>query len=1022
MVGKPLNILNLLICYFSLILSEYELETNIIFKQGTFNSNGSKSIKINLRSEIDELNNYIHIKVKPISRHVQMALISETEQCFSERKALSIQPYESIHLFLTKEQIMEVNEKELYLCVKCQNDENCIYDIILDSKNECQLDIGEQASYYVTPNNKRMTFNFINGGFYTNAYDYYNFWVKGQSINRTNLMANGKSIESKSFGYGDVYITDLIEDSYILTIQSEEGDYVTVGSTCISNNESKRLKVNDLEIMGILNNQLNQICFPFDSSIFTTNQYLAQINGNVFTKKATMFVSYKGQRKSEHSIDNGLIYHHLIVDEDITNKKLCITNEGLDDDSKEVIFSLQFTSSVSDNKIQYIFPPQLPGVIYSHFLPKGSIGVFRGMTPKKDASEINFNMKAIRGYPDMLFDGALDFPEAEYDNERLVQIRNPHHANRMTVFNFYLNDPAYKDLKGYNSISATQPLIIVQCLEGFTDAEKNSLFCEFETSIFSNLDHITLIEKETFSQYLLQCETDLYNINLKNEKNLNKVYLDLIVFSGDVYFELENKEILPNSHKYYLSNKIFYSITITENMEKINFKVYAHKNSFYTVSYKLVRLNDDSKIINEIESGVNFIQSILVGDNADYMKYVKMTNIKYEEGSPFLMNFYSQNCQFLISRVIKRYEDGTTDDEYLPMYDSYSQLIINETDTYNWKSDYTFKVDITKDDSSQYNKKLCMLYITGLELSNSQEGTERTISVSEGVPQYYIFTKEYPYIKYTYFISDRNNELVIDFNLLDKGTFYIQVIHHYEIIMEKEIYRNYQIIMDKKQLSEICIYYDEVCPIDVFLELKSIGRDRRLETTIYQVNGAPIYLEKNAIKNDILLSPARKRYYFDIGKDESGDITIDYIRGSGYIYATIVDKNKGLETENPDWRGMYKFPTSKEKTLSYETYLKKIEIKKEDTRDCDDGCYALITVQSSIFEENPDNEYKYVPYRIVITPRILPDGYEQSEYLVPKVKMKVNQFVTGNLLKSSNKILTYYQVTLPYESDHIVKY
>ena len=117
-------------------------------------------------------------------------------------------------------------------------------------------------------------------------------------------------------------------------------------------------------------------------------------------------------------------------------------------------------------------------------------------------------------------------------------------------------------------------------------------------------------------------------------------------------------------------------------MEKINFKVYAHKNSFYTVSYKLVRLNDDSKNINEIESGVNFIQSILVGDNADYMKYVKMTNIKYEEGSPFLMNFYSQNCQFLISRVIKQYEDGTTDDEYLPMYDSYSQLIINETDIY----------------------------------------------------------------------------------------------------------------------------------------------------------------------------------------------------------------------------------------------------------------------------------------------------------------------------------------------------
>ena len=34
--------------------------------------------------------------------------------------------------------------------------------------------------------------------------------------------------------------------------------------------------------------------------------------------------------------------------------------------------------------------------------------------------------------------------------------------------------------------------------------------------------------------------------------------------------------------------------------------------------------------------------------------------------------------------------------------------------------------------------------------------------------------------------------------------------------------------------------------------------------------------------------------------------------------------------------------------------------------------------------------------------------------------MKVNQFVTGNLLKSNDKILAYYKVTLPYESDHII--
>ena len=172
-------------------------------------------------------------------------------------------------------------------------------------------------------------------------------------------------------------------------------------------------------------------------------------------------------------------------------------------------------------------------------------------------------------------------------------------------------------------------------------------------------------------------------------------------------------------------------------------------------------------------------------------------------------------------------------------------------------------------------------------------------------------------MKYTYFVSDINNELVINFNLLDKGTFHIKVLHHYNIIKEKDIYRNEQIMINKAELNDSCIYNDEVCPIDIYIELNSTGRDRRVETTIYQINGAPIYLEKNAIKQDIIFSSVRKRYYLDIGKDESGDITMDYIRGSGYIYATIVDKNRGYDTENPDWRGMYKFPTSKEKTLSY---------------------------------------------------------------------------------------------------------
>ena len=1028
MVGKPLVILFLFTCFFSFTLSEYELDTREIRRKENLEGTGSKSFKMIFGSSIGQFDDYIHIKVSPIFKNIEMAIISETEQCLDKRKALSIQPYDTINLFITKGQIQELSgKKELYLCVKCQNKEECKYNIDLDSNKQCQLNVGEQASYYVSSNNQKMPFKFINKQpnnmrNLATIYDFYNFWVKGQSIIKTTLKADEEVIPSKSFGYGDVYITDKSSDTFELNIESNTGDYVTVGSIGIKNFESKELKVNDLEIMGVLNDQLSQICFPFNSNMYSENnnkEFLAQINGNVYTnKKAVTFESTEDTRRQERKIENGLIFHHIIVHEGIGGTQFCITYDESDDQLKEIIFSLQFTSSLTENQNQYIFPPQLPGVIYSHFLPKNSIGVFRGMTPKSGAKEINFNMKAIKGFPDMYFDGALDFPEAQYDENRIINIRNPHHANRMTVFNFYLNDPQYADFKEYNSISATQPLIIVQCLDGYNEVQNKSLYCEFETSIFSDLDRINLIEKETFSQYLLENEVDLYTINLDNRNDLNKIYLDLIVFSGDVNFEVENEGDFTSAHKYYMSNKIFYSITVSRSSTKVDFKVTAQKNSFYIVLYKLVWNDENSKNINEIDSGVNYIQSIFIGDNADYMKYVKIRNLKYEQESIFLMNFYSQNCKFLISRVLEQYDNGTTNEEYFPMHDSYSQVMINETDPYYWKSEYTFKVEITDDDSSQYNKKLCMMYVTGVEYSNSEEGSESTISVSEGIPQYYRFTNQYPYMKYTYFVSDINNDLIINFNLLDKGTFHIKAFHYDKNFVDTVIYRNEQIIINKTQLNINCSYDDEVCPIDIYIKLLSTGRDRRVETTIYQVNGAPIYLEKNAIKQDILLSSVKKRYYFDIGKDESGDITIDYIRGSGYIYAIVVDKNKGYDIDNSDWRGMYRFPKSKDKTLSYETYLKKIEIKKEDTKDCDDGCYILITVESSVFEESSETDPKdYVPYRITITPRILPDGYEESEYLVPKIKMKVNQFVTGDLLKTSNKILAYYKVTLPYESD-----
>ena len=153
----------------------------------------------------------------------------------------------------------------------------------------------------------------------------------------------------------------------------------------------------------------------------------------------------------------------------------------------------------------------------------------------------------------------------------------------------------------------------------------------------------------------MEGEEDLYTLDISKEENIEKVYLDLIVFSGDVTFDIESDEIPPeDAHKYFISNKIFYSIHINSSIKKINSRVTAEKNSFYMIQYQLVRSEeeDESKNLYKIDSGINYIQSIFVGDNSDYMKYIDFENLKYETLSPFFVNFYSENCDFVMLTFI----------------------------------------------------------------------------------------------------------------------------------------------------------------------------------------------------------------------------------------------------------------------------------------------------------------------------------------------------------------------------------
>ena len=976
-----------------------------------------------LKKSSDFNKDYLHVTLNTKSKQNQYAILSSSSQCDSGRKLASMVPFGSVHLIIPKDYLSE----NLYLCIKC-TEGSCSYDMILKAEERAKLSIGEQYSYYIKDEKtKSMKFEFevksqplFNLRKLSTVNTFHNIWVKGEnlkSVSLANISNNGFP-----FGHGKIFHIkyDNSVNSYHINIEGEIGDYINIGSIEINDRLAPPLKVNDQEILVAItkdSDESKEVCFPTEKrKDITPEDQAVYMNGIVFTKKLKTY--YKDNKDggiedfSERNITESNIIEGLYYDDYITEKVYCAS--FLPGDNKEyAIFSLQLSTNRHNFYNQFIYPPQYPGVIYPHFLLKDEMAIFTGMKPKEGATEINFNMKALTGFPDMLYDNCTTYPDCTYNDDKLTTIIDPHHSNRMSVYSFYL-----KEAKEITPISQFQPLMIVKCREGVKYKNLTSDYCIFETTIFSNKDRLKLKEVESISQFLLTGESDLYSIDFEGQDDVQKVYLDLLVFSGDVKFKIDDNEIEQGAHKYFLGNKIFYSIhTDKINGKKlINFSVVAQKNSFYIILYQLIRKGENN--LNIRESGTNFVESINVGEGEANHKLVYLQNFKTDVGMPFLASFYSKNCRFLVSRL-----DNPEKPEYLERFGDFSQVIINSTDEFYHSDQYTFNISVYIDDISKYKNKNCMVYVSGLELENRDTGVQRTISLSEGVPHSFIFTQEYYTISYSYHLSDLNSPVVIDFNLIDKSTFDVTLYFEYYDFRNVSIVRNQQVFVYPEELKNYCLI-DEVCTINVVIHFKkeSTTLEKRVETTISQVNGAPIYLGKNIVRQDFLIGENSKFFYLDIGKEEQGDITINYKRISGNIYASIVKKNEVKEVEGADWRGIFNFPREVGKSLRYETYLKKVIILPSDTKDCDDGCYVLITVsKSNLGEKNETDEREAnLPYRFTIIPRIIQRDL-QSYNDVPPVTIPMNEFIIGNIEPLNNDILYYYYDTiLPFESEYLM--
>ena len=167
------------------------------------------------------------------------------------------------------------------------------------------------------------------------------------------------------------------------------------------------------------------------------------------------------------------------------------------------------------------------------------------------------------------------------------------------------------------------------------------------------------------------------------------------------------------------------------------------------------------------------------------------------------------------------------------------------------------------------------------------------------------------------------------------------------------------------------------------------------------------------MKNDYIPKDISQYYYTELGVAQSGYININFLRGSGKMYARIVEEKQDPEVE-ANWRRKYVLP-SNDQYLTMNPYRKKIYF---DTfgKKCEDGYYLLINVFSDDKNEDPNQEI-YYPFTIDV--EIFPSVLDTK---IPIITASIDQFIIGTLdvIDFTGDIYTIYQVFLTSDAEEVV--
>ena len=939
---------------------------------------------------------------------------SSTDQnCLTREQLIKDVNSKSTFMWLKREDFNKEGHS-LFILVHCQSDK-CKYKLDVQGEQIATLPSNSAYSYLVGDYNKDMNFDIIGDektGYLTISLD-------GASSKAT-ISLDGFYEEGIKYKTGRSLTFNLEEkkgDSNVLasiTIKGTEvGDYLTLTTHIVNVDSSYKgvgpenyLLPNGQEITGYLEeNKINEECFPVnlnDERFSGMNEIY--ITGRIHTKYGTFFLGDESKnhlKETDKEILDGQLSYILK-----NNGKLnyvCLSLELPNESAikqNQMVFTISLSMPKGLSSTYNYYHPQIVDEIYTRIIKKGSISVFSGRKLDNSLKKYDYSILRKKGLTKMYIAECKTFPYCEYSESDLDSLIAPKDVNKMTIWT--------TETDKSTTIGNEKYVIVAYCADG--DNESNE-FCEFETSIFQKGKDIYLIENEKFSKYLIAGEQGNLIVDLQGVRQVQTLNIDIMIFSGDITFNSYEKttsgslgEDTKNYFdKYYLSNKIFYHINLGQKKPKqiiVDYK--AELNSFFTIKFSVNSYNID-QTSETITSGESYLVQI-DPTSSQKSKNVFLSNYFYKNKNPFLANFFELNCEFEVKRQASS----------LKFYDGYAQEILDSSSKEYYSKDYLYTITVNEAELSNYNHKMCMLYVAGYE---SETEYARDIIVGENINQQIIFEENLEKIRFLYPHADATKDLAVHVNVIDQAYYNIKIFANSKSIQEVTLTRTKTLYLNGKDIREHC-EENTLCPIVVELEIEKeiIKTDAMAEITIREIKNTPTYLQKNQAKIDFVCGDRFYYLYTDIGKNEVGDVTVNFLREFGNVWGKIVRKDQTSVDEEANWRGIYRMPSEEwDDSLPFNKYTKKLIIEQEATVDCIEGCYLLLSIQISQIGDYAE-DYKFYPFSIIT--KITPSNVAYTD--IPKIVIQVDEFIIGNVDVSVNeRINQFFEVWLPHDSDTV---